>query len=130
MTFDKLVEKYRQLGDDCARLSAMVNAAAICTEVLHDLETLKATEDAAELDLDAAASASGYSTDHLRRLAREGRLPTHRRGRKLYFRSCDLPCKPRSVDEGAELSYDPVADARQVAAQRNHGDFHGTQTAA
>ena len=108
----------------------MVNAAAFCTEVIQDLKAFKAAEDAAELDLSAAASVSGYSADHLRRLVRSGRLPAFKRGGKLFFRSGDLPSKPRTVDETNGVTYDPLADARQVAAQRNRGSSHGTQAAA
>jgi hypothetical protein len=130
MTFENLIHKYRRLGEECARLSAMVNAAAVCTEVIHDLETFRATEDAAELDLRDASTVSGYSTDHLRRLVREGRLTAMRRGRQLFFRAGDLPTKARRVDAVQVSAYDPIADARQVAAQRIPGGIHGSQTAA
>jgi hypothetical protein len=130
MTYDNLLDKYGRLASEYARFSALVNAASICTEVLQDLKTFKAAEDAAELDLSAAASVSGYSGDHLRRLVRIGRLPAFKRGGKLFFRAGDLPLKPRTVDETLGVAYDPVADARQVAAQRIRGNSHGTQAAA
>jgi hypothetical protein len=97
----------------------------VCADVLADLELLWAMEDEAELDLQEAALESGYCTDHLRRLAREGRLPCIRRGRRLYFRAADLPRKSVRIDELAIGPYDPLADARQVAATRQNGGKDG-----
>ena len=130
MTYDNLLDKYGRLASEYARFSALVNASSIFMEVLQDLRTFKAAEDAAELDLSAAACVTGYSGDHLRRLVRTGRLRASKRGGKLFFSTGDLPSKPRKVDEALGVAYDPVADARQVAAQRIRGGSHGTQAAA
>jgi hypothetical protein len=130
MTFQDLLLKYRRIGDDAAHLCTMVSAAAICTQIISDLEALRTTEASAELDLSAAAKASGYSADHLRRMVRQGRLPVVRRGRQLFFRAGDLPSKPRSFDEVGAIAYDPIADARRVAAQRIPGGIHGSHSAA
>jgi len=73
------------------------------------------------LPLERAADLSGYNADSLRRMAREGKLPTERRGRRLYFRAGDLPRKPPEVDGPRLVGYDPVADARMVAGKRQHG---------
>ena len=56
-------------------MSAYVSAAAICSEILQDLDSFRTAEDSAELDLEEAATVSGYSADHLRRMVREGRIP-------------------------------------------------------
>jgi hypothetical protein len=65
------------------------------------------------------------TTDHLRRLAREGGLPCIRRGRRMYFRVADLPMKSVRIDELSIGPYDPLADARRVAATRQNGGKDG-----
>jgi len=73
-------------------------------------------EDDVELSLSEAATESGYSSDHLRRLHRKGRLLAYRKGRSLFFRWGDLPRKPTTPRFSR---YDPVADARRVTGQRH-----------
>jgi hypothetical protein len=87
----------------------------------RELEDAFVGAKAETLGLHAAARYSGYSADHLRRLVRLGRLPAERRGRQLLFHAGDLPRKPRSFDDQQGQGYDPVADARQVAAVRSRG---------
>jgi hypothetical protein len=96
-------------------------AAQAFTEAATELESALDEAEMEMLGLEAAAAYSGYSPDHLRRLVREGGLPTERRGRRLYFRAGALPRKPGRFDELAPGGYDPVADARQVADRRAHG---------
>lgn len=73
------------------------------------------------LSLREAAEYSLYSVDHLRRLVREGKLPNVGRPYAPRFRRGDLPRKPVEFDQEVRRDYDPVADARQVAAVRNRG---------
>ena len=77
------------------------------------------------LPLARAAEESGYNRDSLRRMARNGRLKAERRGRQLFFRREDLPRKTpertAEVDGPQPMGYDPLADARMVARQRQHG---------
>jgi hypothetical protein len=119
VTRESLRERWQARHNEWARLGVQVAGEAVCGEVLADLELLWATEDDAELDLQEAAAESGYSTDHLRRLARENRLQCIRRGRRMYFRAADLPKKSVRIDELTIGPYDPLADARRVAAQRS-----------
>ena len=82
--------------------------------MLQDFEAVTRAEHDAELSLSDPAAESAYSTDHLRRLHRLGKVPAFRKGRNLFFRSGDLPRKPTA----ATLSpYDPTADARRVISQ-------------
>lgn len=78
------------------------------------------------LSLEQAAEESGYNAHSLRRMARKGRLKAERRGRRLFFRREDLPRKVSAptaeVDGPRRVGYDPVADARMVARERQHGD--------
>ena len=121
MTRTELRGKYRQLAAQYTNYKCLVDGAAFCAEILKDLESLWASEAEEELGLAEAATYSGYSTDHLRRLVREGKLRADRHGRRLTFRAVDLPKKSGAVDRPEHSGYDPVADARQVAAQRSHG---------
>ncbi len=75
------------------------------------VSAVEGAEDDAELSLSEAAAESGYSSDHLRRLHRLGKLPAYRKGRNLFFRSGDLPRKPTAP---RLTPYDPVTDARRV----------------
>jgi hypothetical protein len=125
VTREELLVRWRFRQQEWSRLGARVDGGLVCAEVLADLDLLWTTEDEAELDLQEAAVTSGYCTDHLRRLAREGRLPCIRKGRRMYFRIADLPRKSVRVDELAIGPYDPLADARQVAATRQNGGRDG-----
>ena len=126
MTREELTARIRQCQAEYEQVDAIVNGAMLCNFVLHDLQLLWQAEDSAELSLAEASLQSGYTQDHLRRLASQDRVPHVRRGRRLYFQAGTLPRKPGGVDTPRVAQYDPVADARQVAAQRNRGGSHGT----
>ena len=120
------------LRDIYARGRAMVDGAALIEAILDDLQVLWATEDGGTLSLSEASHESGYSADHLRRLVRQGAVRATRNGRHLTFQRGDLPRKPGSartpspaVDAATAERYDPVADARRVAARRNGGGPRG-----
>src|SRR5439155_4981610 len=116
MTRDDFVARWRTRQNEWARIGALVDGARVCEDVLQDFEAVTRAEDDAELTLSEAATQSGYSSDHLRRLHRSGKLPAYRKGRNLFFRSGDLPRKPTAPRLS---SYDPVADARRVIKQRH-----------
>jgi excisionase family DNA binding protein len=82
------------------------------------------------VSLAEAASYSGYSKDHLRRLARAGELPVTRRGRRPFFELGNLPRKAPAFDAPQLRQYDVAADARQVFARRSCGGFHEAQEVA
>lgn len=114
MTREEFRARWNARLTECARLGIFVDGERFCREVLADFEALISAEDDRVLGLADASKASGYSPDHLRRLYREGTLPGERRGRRIFFRSADLPKKPRSEREQSFVRYDPVADARRV----------------
>ena len=97
-----------------------MDGARLCGEVLADFDRFLATALEQTLNLAEAAAYSGYSPDHLRRLARDGKIALERRGRRLFFRVADLPQKAGIADPTAS-SYDPDAHARQVAFRGSHG---------
>jgi hypothetical protein len=115
MTREDFVTRWRTRQNEWARIGALVDGARVCADVLQDFEAVTRTEDDAELSLSEAAAGSGYSSDHLRRLHRMGKLPAYRKGRSLFFRSGDLPRKPTAP---RLARYDPVADARHVINER------------
>jgi hypothetical protein len=115
MTREDFVVRWRTRLNEWARIGALVDGARVCEDVLQDFDAVTRTEDDAELSLSDAAAESGYSSDHLRRLHRLGKLPAYRKGRNLFFRSGDLPRKPTAPRFSA---YDPVADARRVISER------------
>jgi len=117
MTREDFVTRWRARRDELARLGAQVEGAKFCDEVLADFDAVTTYEDEALLGLQEAAKYSGYSTDHLRRLNHQGKLPARRDGRRLFFRAGDLPRKPARFDNKPILGYDPVADARRVATR-------------
>ena len=121
MTHEELVATWEARRVEGQRLRAMVPLETIAAEVLEGLRRLQTTADDRRLTLDEAADESGYSADHLRRLARTGKLPHSKRGRRLSFRAADLPKRPVQIDSPDIGSYDPAADARRVAGLRAHG---------
>lgn len=85
-----------------------------------ELEALLHEEENALLSLAEAAGVTGYSTDHLGRLVRQGRLPNAGTKHRPRIRHGDLPRRPRRqpiAGASADL-YDPTADARSLASRR------------
>jgi len=117
MTRHEFITRWRARRDEFARLGAQVDGARFCDELLADVEAMLTSEGEALLGLHDAAARSGYSSDHLRRLHRLGKLPARRDGRRLFFRAGDLPNKPNVVDVRPIRAYDPIADARRVATR-------------
>jgi hypothetical protein len=117
--------RWRARREELARLGAQVDGSKLCDEVLADFEAVISAEDEALLGLQDAAARSGYSSDHLRRLHRLGKLPARRDGRRLFFRAGDLPRKATVVDAHPVRAYDPIADARRVATRTSSGGSNG-----
>src|SRR6266571_5978650 len=116
MTREDFLTRWRTRQSEWARIGTLVDVARVCEDVLQDFEAVTRAEDDAELSLSEAAAESGYSGDHLRRLHRLGKLPAYRKGRNLFFRSGDLPRKPKAP---RFWRYNPVADARRVISERH-----------
>ena len=104
------------------RRGGLVRGGTIIAEMLADVEALLETPQEELLSLEEAAKTSGYSTDHLARLARDGRLPLRRPPgtRRLLFRRGDLPIKPGRRDT-------PDADVHDLASRlfRGREGHHG-----
>ena len=121
LALSEFVSAWRARAADLRRWAAAEGAACAWERAADELEASLFVASDALVSLEVASTESGYSSDHLRRLARGGGLPSTRRGRRLFFRRGDLPRKPTSVDAAAPVRYDPLADARRVAARRTRG---------
>src|SRR5437879_8423329 len=117
MTREEFRARWNGRLSECVRLGILVDGERFCREVLADFDAVIKSEDDRVLGLADAAEASGYCSDHLRRLYRQGVLPGERRGRRIFFRSADLPKKPKSERIQSFGRYDPVADAREVMSR-------------
>ena len=108
--------------DEYRKVDAQVDGAKLIDDFMVQLEELWAHEDDAEIGLAEAEAVTGYSGRTLRRKVATGALRASKRGNRLYFRAADLPHRRGSLDRPPVGSYDPIADARQVAARRSHGE--------
>src|SRR2546422_11665687 len=117
MTREEFRARWNARLNECARLGILVEGERICREVLADFDATIRAEDDRLLTLTDAAEASGYCRDHLRRLYRQGVVPGERRGRRIFFRSADLPKKPKSQRVQSLGRYNPAADAREIWAR-------------
>jgi hypothetical protein len=117
MTREEFHARWNARLTECVKLGILVDGERFCREVLADFEAVIRSEDDRVLGLADAAKASGYCSDYLRRLFRQGVLQGERRGRRIFFRSADLPRKPKSERPQTLGRYDPVADARQLMAK-------------
>ena len=94
--------------------------AAALEQAANELEAALTEWQEEHLPLREAALESGYTEEHLRRLARRGTLPVERkRGRRsqMRIRRGDLPTKPRrdGRTKSDRVGYDPNEDARGIA---------------
>lgn len=119
--WDAFRTRWAARRDEFARFHATIDGATLCSAFLADLDATLADALDAVVSLREAARQAGMHPDSLRRLARTDRLPSVRRGRRLYFRLRDLPCKISHVDGRVRRVYDPTADAQFVADRRNSG---------
>ena len=122
MTPDAFVRKWTSRRDDFQALGVLVDGARICNEVLADFGKVRETESNAALTLREAAARSGYSTGHLGRLVRRGKIRNAGEPRAPRIRIADLPTRPSAVV--AQLrprKYDPDTDARSLVNRRKGG---------
>jgi hypothetical protein len=114
-----LIERWQGRQQEWSRLHAQVDGAALAGEVVADLQKIAESNGAEELTLTAASTLSGYSTDHLSRLLRDGAIPNAGRKGSPRIRRADLPIRPKprvAIMNGT--AYDPVTDARSLGIRR------------
>jgi hypothetical protein len=109
--------------DHAVRLRPFAPSAAHAFDVAAaQLERSLTEADETLLTLGEAARASGYSSDHLGRLVRAGRIPNAGRRYAPRIRRRDLPRRARAaVADAAQAVYDAGADARKLVSRRKGG---------
>ena|SRR5690349_17519420 len=114
----EILAKWIARRDEYKRLSASVDAATLCEDVVADLEALVQDDDERAVTLVEAAERSGYSADHLGRLIRLGKLRNVGRKNRPLLRVSELPVRPGPVDRTRGTGYDPNTDARSLRVRR------------
>ncbi len=97
------------------RRGALVPGAALCDEILRDVEAVFATEENALLTLQEASARSGYSPEHLGRLLRDGTIPNSGRRYAPRILRRHLPCKPGALRTEASTPQLVGATPGQIA---------------
>jgi len=101
-------------------VEALVNGAKMCAWLLGELEQLWSSEDSEWLPAGQAAARTGYSEDHLRRLARDQVVVAEKRGARWHYLAGSLPRKERR--EATALSFNASDAANRTLARLGKGD--------
>ncbi len=117
--FSTLAVTWREEAERLRTLEANGQAAAL-EQAARELDAAATAWASEPLTISEAAAVSGYSEEHLRRLAREGHLPVQRNGgpkSHIKVRRGDLPTKRHKDGRGKpdHVTYDPDEDARDIA---------------
>lgn len=108
----EIIARWSAREAEWSRLGASVNGSALAAEVIADLERIAASNGDDELTLSDASALSGYSSDHLSRLIREGKLENLGRKGAPRIRRADLPIRPKGIAKINGIAYNAVTDAR------------------
>ena len=110
-----MLERWTVRRDELQKLHARVDGAVLCEDFLADLKLLLNGEGQRPLTIGEAASVSGYSADHIRRLIKKGTVRNVGKPRAPRVLLSDLPRKPASqVAASNARTYDPASDARFI----------------
>lgn len=115
----RLASRWREEAARLRTLEAHGQAAALA-QAADELEAATFAWRSELLTIQEAAAETGYSEEHLRRLARAGEVEVERNGgpkSRMRIRRGDLPVKPRKDghDHPDRIAYDPDVDARSIA---------------
>jgi hypothetical protein len=90
-----LIDRYRKAAEDQRRWRGESDVVARTLDiVMRDIEITMQADAEESLTLVEASRESGYSSDHLGRLIREGKLGNAGRTHAPRIRRADLPIKP------------------------------------
>lgn len=118
-SFSEIVAIWEFRAELLRRHRALVDGASMVEDFLDDLKALSEREAQEALTISQAAIRSGYSTDHLRRLVRDGKLSNVGRKHSPRVMAADLPRRvSRALPPKSERSYDPSTDARSLRVRR------------
>lgn len=115
-----VIERWQAKRAELARYHAQVDGEALVAEMLADLDALADGE--AAVSLPVAGNETGYSTDHLSRLIKEGKLTNYGRKHAPRVRLSECPRKSSAsagrLAGGAGMPYHPTTDARSLVGAR------------
>ena len=98
------------------------SASNAFSEAAADLEAALRNRDDEILSMREAGIESGYSSEYLSRLVRNGTIPNAGRHGAPRLRRGDLPSRNKSrVGRPSTTQYDPDTDARELLIQRHGG---------
>jgi hypothetical protein len=116
---DQLIQHWTERQAEWSRFRVQVDGATLAGEIVGDLESLAKADGTEELTLTAASALSGYSSDHLSRLIRDGTLPNAGRKGAPRIRRADLPIRPGAgIASVRNKEYSPFTDARSLRVRR------------
>lgn len=114
-----IIERWKERQTEWQRLDVSLKGASLAAEIVADLERLAENDGSNELSLTTASNLSGYSTDHLSRLIREGTVPNAGRKGSPRIRRADLPMRPSAaIANAGNRCYSPDTDARSLQVRR------------
>jgi hypothetical protein len=122
--FEQLVMEWRDTAQSMDEWGAE-SSAAVIEHCADQLEVVLRDWLLEELSLQPAAVESGYSSEHLGRLVREGAVPNAGRPNAPRIRRCDLPRKPGRSGDVGPIRRELVSKqqiARSVANSRGGSD--------
>jgi hypothetical protein len=126
MTREEFRAKWSARRTEWEKLGVTFSGAKICEEFTADFESVLTSHDGAVLNTNQAAAMTGYSRAQLLHLYKQGKLRGHKNGKHVFFRSGDLPRKPKGgrplmVGESAVVNQETRSRADEV----QHGRLHG-----
>lgn len=114
-----VIELFRSMRTDYARVGASVDGAKVMDLVLHEIEQAESALAIQPLTLADASRESGYSVAHLSRMVRTGVVANAGRKGKPLVRVGDLPKRPGAgLTMSGPKRYDPDTDARNLAGRK------------
>jgi hypothetical protein len=116
MVIATLLQEWKTRANQLRRWAGASEAAVAWETAAAELEAALSNVDDRVLDLQRASAVSGYSSDHLGRLLRQGRIPNAGRLNSPKIRVSDLPRKP---------GYSPPAEGPSTA-NRQRGQIART----
>jgi hypothetical protein len=114
----ELSAQWRERAHDLRKWAAAESAAAALETAASELDDVLSRQGGEPLSLRDAATLSGYSSDHLGRLIREGKIPNAGRRHSPKIIRADLPRRPKGMARAHRDGYDPVADARALLSRQ------------
>lgn len=123
-TVAQLVPEWRGRATNLRQWGAAEGPARAWEDAATELEAALRAADAELLTLEQAATESGYSTDHLGRLVRQGKVPNAGRQHSPRIRRGDLPRKVGILPVAPVIAISRVQIARSVVnshKERNDG---------